>query len=828
MATIYRCGNEQRRRGILDPPSGAVLDGIDYLEVIDEVPVAAMPRQRTLLVHTFRTAPTTFTPANVRITGGVRVTTIGVAWVARADAVAAPGVSAAEAAYYAGLASPTKILVIRTDVEGDFADYELALIAGAGASAPPPGFDPVLATVAFGFKVECKTDFDCAPVAACPPVVGVDPAIDYLAKDYQSFRRVLLDRLAVTAPALAERSPADPLITVLEAMAYAADHLSYQQDAVATEAYLATARRRISVRRHARLLDYRMHEGACARAWLTVTVDTDVTVAAGDASFVVARADTTIVTARELAERDAPPLAFVPLHDVRLRVGNNRIRFYTWGDSDCCLPRGATRATLLVLDPAEAAPGPAPVLAVGDVLIVEEVRGQPTWTAADADPVRRHPVRLTSVTPATDPFTNASVVEVTWAVDDALPFPLCLSAERADGSVVSDVSVASGNVVLVEHGAAAAPEPLPDPTGVRRYRPRLRRLALAHAVPYQHATAVTLPARAATALDPRQAVAAITLDGPDGPWRPRRDLLASTATANDFVAELDDDGRAFLRFGDGRLGRPPIAGLVARYRVGRGAIGNVGRDTINRVVLAGTAAGDSPIVRVRNPLAASGGVDPEPVAEVKLYAPQAFRTNQRAVSEADYAAWAGAYPDVQRAVAVRRWTGSWYTMLVVVDRLGGRPLDDEFRAGLRAHLERARLAGFDLELAEPVHVALDLNLVVCVTSGSFRADVRRDLLDAFSAGRRRDGSLGFFHPDRFTFGQPVHLSQVVATAMAVPGIEWVDTRDPRVRFQRLAVAAAAELDRQEIAMGPTEIARLDNSPSLPENGRLGFDLDGGR
>lgn len=167
-------------------------------------------------------------------------------------------------------------------------------------------------------------------------------------------------------------------------------------------------------------------------------------------------------------------------------------------------------------------------------------------------------------------------------------------------------------------------------------------------------------------------------------------------------------------------------------------------------------------------------------------------------------------------------------MLVVVDRLGGRPLDDEFRAGLRAHLERARLAGFDLELAEPVHVALDLNLVVCVTSGSFRADVRRDLLDAFSAGRRRDGSLGFFHPDRFTFGQPVHLSQVVATAMAVPGVEWVDTRDPRVRFQRLAVAAAAELDRQEIAMGPTEIARLDNSPSLPENGRLGFDLDGGR
>jgi predicted phage baseplate assembly protein len=227
-------------------------------------------------------------------------------------------------------------------------------------------------------------------------------------------------------------------------------------------------------------------------------------------------------------------------------------------------------------------------------------------------------------------------------------------------------------------------------------------------------------------------------------------------------------------------------------------------------------------------MAATGGSDPEPVRDVKLYAPQAFRKNERAVSEADYAAWAEQYPDVPRAVAVRRWTGSWYTMLVVVDRLGGRLLDAEFRAGLRAHLARYRLAGFDLELADPIHVSLDVNLVVCVRPGFFRSDVRKSLLDAFTAGQRTDGRHGFFHPDRFSFGQPVHLGNVVAAAMAVPGVEWVDTRDPRVRFQRFGRAAAGELAGQVIAMGPMEIARLDNSPSLPENGRLGVDLDGGR
>lgn len=828
MGTVYRCGNPQRRRGILAPPSGAVLSGIDYLEVVDRAPVAGVPRQRTLLVRLFRDAPSGLGPANVRITGGVRVRAIAVSWLARADAVAAPGVSAAEAAWYAALPAPTQVLVIRTDVEGDFADYTLALVAGGGSDAPLAGFDPVLSAVTFGFKVECPSDFDCAAPPTCAPEPGAEPAIDYLAKDYQSFRRVLLDRLAVTAPAWRDRSPADPLMTVVEAMAYVADHLSYQQDAVATEAYLATARRRISVRRHARLLDYRVHEGACARAWVVVTVDTDLTLAAADARFLVARADTTIVTGETAAGPGVVEL--VPLHDVRLRVAHNTLRFYTWGDTACCLPRGATAATLLAAEAgAPVVPGGPPAPAIGDVLVLEEVLGQPSWTAADADPTRRHPVRLTSITPRTDPYTGAAVLDITWDPDDALPFPLCLSAERADGSAVADVAVAHGNAVLVEHGTWIRREPLPDPavTG-RRFRPALARPGLAHAPAYDHAAAVTRSAAAATRIDPRAAMAVVALDGPDGPWRARADLLASAPTANDFVAELDDDGRAWLRFGDGRLGRPPVAGLTARYRVGRGEVGNVGRDTIRRVVLAGTAAGSSPITAVRNPLAATGGAEPEPVTEVKLYAPQAFRRNQRAVSEADYATWAEAYPDVARAVAVRRWTGSWYTMLVVVDRRGGRPLDADFRAGLLAHLERARLAGFDLELAEPVYVSLDLNLVACVAPGYFRADVRRDLLDAFTAGRRRDGELGFFHPDRLTFGQPLHLSQVVATAMAVPGVEWVDTRDPRVRFQRLGVAATDELARQVITLGPTEIARCDNAPSLPEHGRLGFDLDGGR
>ena len=74
-------------------------------------------------------------------------------------------------------------------------------------------------------------------------------------------------------PDWAERNPADLGVALVEVLAYVADHLSYRQDAIATEAYLGTARRRVSVRRHARLVDYPMHDGCNARTWLHVRLD---------------------------------------------------------------------------------------------------------------------------------------------------------------------------------------------------------------------------------------------------------------------------------------------------------------------------------------------------------------------------------------------------------------------------------------------------------------------------------------------------------------------------------------------------------------------------
>ncbi|HYW47851.1 MAG TPA: putative baseplate assembly protein [Bryobacteraceae bacterium] len=830
MATQFTCKNLLRRGLVLEK---GTLNGIDYLEVLDEEAPPGSPRQQTLVVHFLQANPP-LTVSNFRIDGGVRITPVNCVWAFPAPTVPVPPANLKEQAYFAGLPAADHIMVIRTNVAGDFSTYTLRIIQSADDLTPPTGFDPRLSSVDFGFKVECPSDFDCASSTVCPPDNLPAPLIDYLAKDYASFRRLMLDRMAVTMPAWTERHPADLAIALVEVLAYGADHVSYYQDAVATEAYLGTARKRVSVRRHAVLLDYAMHDGSNARAWVYFQVDKSVTgqllpgpTADEPGTALLTRTNLppgAITAAQEAVALGQGALVFETLHDVVLRVAHNEIRFYTWSDDQCCLPQGATEATLRH-DNSDIE------LAVGDALLIEEKLSPVTGAAADADPSHRCVVRLTSVIPGTDPLDSTPILEVEWADADALPFPLCLSTTiiQASGPTpIEDVSVARGNIVLADHGmTVASPEAL-SPSIVPEnvpYRPRLQRTGITFHVPYDDAAARQQPASTVATQDPRAALPAITLTDGVNTWLPERDLLESDRFAREFVVETEDDGTDTLRFGDGELGAPPVSGLTATYRVGNGSAGNVGAGA---VVNAVTSLGG--IVALRNPLPAAGGIDPETLDQVRQYAPQAFRTQERAVTEADYAVVAAQYPQVQKAQATLRWTGSWYTMFVTVDRAGGQPVDAAFSEGLRAFLESFRLAGYDLEIEPPVFVSLDIAFTVCVSPGYFRSNVEKALYDTFSNRVLPDGTLGFFHPDNFTFGQPVYLSRIVAAAMAVAGVHWVDTDDTPPKpnhFQRWGQLPNGETAAGEIDFARLEIARLDNDPNQPENGKIEFFLEGG-
>jgi hypothetical protein len=867
------------------------LCGLDYLEVGDD--------QLTLTVTFLGRAPAHITPANLRVEGGRRVPgrTIKVLR-CRVTRSTDPDVD--------------DTMQVWLDRYGDFSTYTLHLVDVTGVDRVDPRYDQI----DFTFKVDCPSDLDCQTDDACPPAAPEQIEINYLAKDYASFRQLILDRLAVVMPEWKEQHAADIGNMLVEVLAYTGDYLSYYQDAVATEAYLMTARQRISVRRHARLVDYLMHEGCNARAWVCVQVDPDskvTTLDAQDVSFITHLSDPALSQQWVISSdalRGLAPSAYEVFEPVwtssvttlTLYAAHNRIEFYTWGERECCLPRGTTRATLRDEwddTPAPAsAPAPAPAQTstdttsgpastnypsrtpqqppqppgkaatyaqsapapqvrrrrlhphVGDVLIFEEVVGPRTGNLADADPSHRQAVRLTRVEPGVDELDNTPVVEIEWAAEDALTFPLCLSAlgDAPKCDYECNISVAWGNVILVDHGRHVWDEPLGGvptqttvatcdceghPSDVRvlpgHYNPQLTQRPLT----YRERPQMQAPASCTAQQDPRRAYPQIVLTGAQETslgttrelWLPQQDLLSSGPDDRHFVAEIDDDGYAHLRFGDGEFGRAPAASTTfsATYRIGIGLAGNVGADTLTHLVYQH----DKPngIIGVRNPLPAQGGIDAEPVAEVKLFAPTAFRKElQRAITPEDYAQITERNPRVQNAAAQLCWTGSWYEMQVAVDALGSKTPAPAWLEKLEHSLHRYRRIGYDLEVTPARYVSLDIAMDICVDEHYLRGHVEKALRDVFSNRALPDGRPGFFHPDRLTFGEGIYLSQLVAVAMSVKGVRSAQV----TRLQRQYEPANHELERGLLPLGPFEIARVDNDRNYPEHGLFMLNMQGGR
>jgi predicted phage baseplate assembly protein len=1088
---IYSCCNENRRAAVLGNP---LLNGIDYLELADDTAIPASPPQQTLLVHCLNTAPTNLGTGNILITGGESITGVTAAWVLPASASTAPANTAtpAELTYFNALIESEKILVVRTSVAGDFSPYTLKLVNDTAAAARDSftvtevlnGFDPQLAEATFSFKIDCPPDFDCKPPAPnCTPDLPTPPPINYLAKDYGSFRTILLDRLNQLLPSWGATSEADLGVALAELMAYVGDQLSYQQDAVATEAYLLTARSRISLRRHALLIDYHVHDGSNSRAWLQLNVTEPVTLDPAATRFYTDApgmpSNLSPGAGNEQAALDAGVVVFEPMQSKNLFPEHNEIPFYTWGDANCCLPQGSTEATLL---------GSYPNLQVGDVLIFQEVVGPQTGVEADADIRHRYAVRLTSVAtqnaqgePLVDPLfeqgtgapirrssqTPTSVTEIQWSAEDALPATLCLSSSfvASNGKTVNltGVSVAYGNVVLADHGLSMPPVHLPivpeptlfyprstaadhcSPTRATplpvRYRPVLEQspvtqavaLPLAgspvtpNAVPLLATSFVTLtdgnnfaclmvradaptswpqyfgvvataiipgstfdldvvfnppgtppkawvtlehfsgltmtanvannaatqingvsqfmtvtpigtttpasfpgtpsnfPASGALTLEdssstpyltvqptnplswpPNFAVLAqgdlttptqfnlvlvyqppnggvgvqvpvvveqfenvslanvanisntasnlltvLSFEGEPNPslsayelmnydasqalpvialasllnnetaeWAPQPDLLASGPSDTSFVVEIENNGSAYLRFGDDTNGMRPIpqTGFTASYRIGNGRAGNVGAESLVHV------AGDPRIQSCTNPLPASGGIDPETMAQIRRRAPQAFLTQERAITMADYANVTMQNPQVEDAYATLRWTGSWYTVFITAEAKGEGTLSNSQTCAVTKYVNRYRLAGQDLQLELPEYVSLDIKLVVCVDPDYFQADVQQSLLQVLGSGCLPNGQPAFFAPENFKLGQTVYLSPIYAAARTIAGVQSVTAH----KFQPQGVNTKAYLQTGELPLGPFQVARLDNDPSRPANGQLTLVMKGGK
>jgi hypothetical protein len=583
-------------------------------------------------------------------------------------------------------------------------------------------------------------------------------AHSYLAKDFHSFRTMMLERLRLKEPRWLEQNPADVGVTFLEAVAYVADQISYFQDAVATEAYVGTARHRLSLRRHTRLLGQLPHEGCGARAWLSFRVEGQRVDLAPN------------LVASTTGNR---PIRFMTLEPKQCWGAHNEMSIYSWGMHPHVLPEGSTSAALR---------GHFPELSLGEVLIF-------------ADGAARHAVRLCESPILThDGRDGEAITRIKWFAADALP--VSMSVSLADGSPDTTMF---GNVVPADQGRFV--EVHGDALGWKDTQLRIGTggRPVLHHQPWEAEIMRFRPALECLTQAPLGAPAAIEImeARPNGRlchWTSQPDLLQSRFFDRHFVAEIDDDGDLLIRFGDGALGRrsPPPASIRVFLRQGTGPAGNVGVDTLK--ALAHKVRG---VVAVTNPVAAVGGRSPWQAKQIRHGALSRRDRQKRCITPQDYADLARCHPLVHNAAARISWTGSWHIASVWVQPQKGDVVDPQLLAEVDAYLRPHRMMGVQLEVmpVAPVHIDICLR-VHCQANeaaGAMVRRLRRELSDLPDIG----GRPGYFYPGHWGIGEPVYQGPLLARLAEVPGVRWVDM----LRFSR----ADQAVEESDIGLIPVEI-----------------------
>lgn len=121
-------------------------------------------------------------------------------------------------------------------------------------------------------------------------------------------------------------------------------------------------------------------------------------------------------------------------------------------------------------------------------------------------------------------------------------------------------------------------------------------------------------------------------------------------------------------------------------------------------------------------------------------------------------------------------------------------------------------------------MALDVALKVGYRPGENPSVIARRLEDELGDRRLPGGETGFFYPERFSFGQPVYLSELIARASSVAGV----TEVVATTFERLGSGSGAALKRGFVEIGELEIAMLHDDPATPQLGRIRFELEADR
>ncbi len=248
-------------------------------------------------------------------------------------------------------------------------------------------------------------------------------------------------------------------------------------------------------------------------------------------------------------------------------------------------------------------------------------------------------------------------------------------------------------------------------------------------------------------------------------WQEVENLIELSPTDRAYVTQTDSDGNTTIIFGNGEHGaRLPsgIENVKAVYRAGTGKSGNVAAEKITQLAMQPLG-----LSGVLNPIAATGGADPESDYEIRRNAPVGITSLNRAVSVQDYANFARTFTGIGKSNAQRLSNGSEQILHITIAGADDICIDrnsDLYRSFVQALYQFGDpYQSLKIDMRELMLLIISANVRILANyQWSFVAqEIRTALFDKFSFENQE-------------LGENVVLSGVISTIQQVPGVDYVD------------------------------------------------------
>jgi uncharacterized phage protein gp47/JayE len=239
------------------------------------------------------------------------------------------------------------------------------------------------------------------------------------------------------------------------------------------------------------------------------------------------------------------------------------------------------------------------------------------------------------------------------------------------------------------------------------------------------------------------------------PWTLVDSFIDSSAIDRHYITEVLDSGFMKITFGNGISGMklPFGATVSARYRYGGGIAGNVGTNKLKFFLDTNVSANAT----VTNAAAATGGAEAESLERIKLMAPRAQRTRDRAVTPTDFEDLASKIVGVQSAKCIETFNANSDVNLYI-STPDGTAASTALKNQIIEYIEPRMVMNNTLNILDAAYKEFEIEAEILVKP-NFSNDETQALIETMLDAQ--------FVAKNFQYGETVFGSQIIAKIFAI-------------------------------------------------------------